>query len=290
MKRTMFAGIIFVTLSVILFSFMTVLVKELTLSGIPSFQVTFFRFLVGFLSVMTLLFAGKKRIKPKSYPWLLARAFANTVAVLIFFSAIDYCGAAKGTVYNLMYPVFVALFSPLVLKEEMSARKLFLVLLGFLGTFLVSGVSFGGVARADLIGLASGVSAGIAIVSLRRVRMTDESFTILFFLMTIGVVVTGILVIPVFVKPTVRQLALLILMGLFSFGGQYTLTYGFRYVSAVAGAVLSSTRIFVASLFAFLFLNEVMTVVALIGGLLIFLSVVFLSLIESKEGSNIVSS
>jgi drug/metabolite transporter (DMT)-like permease len=66
-------------------------------------------------------------------------------------------------------------------------------------------------------------------------------------------------------------------MGIFSYLGQYTLTNGFKYVKAVQGSLISSSRIFVASIFGIMFLGEPFSLAILGGGTLIFTGIVLVS-------------
>ena len=48
--------------------------------------------------------------------------------------------------------------------------------------------------------------------------------------------------------PNESELFYLVVSALFGIGGQYLLTYGFRFVTAVEGSIISSSRILLAAL------------------------------------------
>lgn len=275
-------GYIYVFMSVLFFYSMTIFVKKITVSGnIPGIEVSFFRFLSGFIIVNIIKISQNRKIKVINHKALWARGILNTVAVILFFVAIQFTTTTKANIYNMTYPVFVAIFAPFFLAEKMSIKKLFAVILAFGGVLFVTGIEIGNFGIGDITGILGGLVGGFAIISLRKARLTDEAFSILYYLMTIGTVVSFISFIWFFKIPSMMELILLLIVGLLSFGGQYTLTRGYKYVNALEGSIISSARIFVAAIAGALFLHESLTLAISIGGAMLFASIVIIS--SSKE-------
>ncbi|MBZ4682690.1 MAG: putative secreted protein [Fusobacteriales bacterium] len=275
----------YILLSVIFFYLMSVSVKLITKNGnIPGVEVSFFRFLIGMIIVWTNKIRYKQDIKPVNKKAVFARAFLNTFAVILFFVTIQLTTTTKANIYNMTYPIFVAIFAPIFLKNEtFNIKKMFAVILAFYGTYLISGIKLNSFDIADIFGILMGVVAGLAIVSLRAARLTDKPSTILFYLMNTGTVVTLVMFFYMFKMPNINEFILLIIMGVLSFLGQYTITKGYKYVSAVEGSVLSATRIFIASIIGILFLNEPNNFTIFFGGTLIFLAILILNINKVEE-------
>lgn len=275
----------YILLSVIFFYLMSVSVKLITKNGnIPGVEVSFFRFLIGMIIVWTNKIRYKQDIKPVNKKAVFARAFLNTFAVILFFVTIQLTTTTKANIYNMTYPIFVAIFAPIFLKNEtFNIKKMFAVILAFYGTYLISGIKLNSFDIADIFGILTGVVAGLAIVSLRAARLTDKPSTILFYLMNTGTVVTLVMFFYMFKMPNINEFILLIIMGVLSFLGQYTITKGYKYVSAVEGSVLSATRIFIASIIGILFLNEPNNFTIFFGGTLIFLAILILNINKVEE-------
>lgn len=277
-------GYIYTILSVILFSFMTLLVKLITKTGnIPAVEVVFFRFIIGFLAISITKKSRNLKINPINKKALWARAICNTLAVVFFFVTIQLSTITKANIYNLTYPVFVALIAPIFLPERLNFKKFLAVLLALFGTYLVVGAKIENLNIGDLVGILSGLTAGFAIVSLKKARLTDESFTILYYLMSIGTVITFISFMWFFKIPSLYEFMLLISVGLVSFAGQYTITYGMKYITAVESSILSSSRIFIAALLSVLILGEILTLNVLLGGVIIFISIVLINTLSSQK-------
>jgi drug/metabolite transporter (DMT)-like permease len=258
---------------------MTLFVKLITREGnIPSTEVTFFRFLIGFIMVNIGMLKTGYKIKMKNKGAVLSRGFFTALAILLFFIVIEHSTTTKANIYNLTYPIFVTIFGPLLLADEKWTLKGIIgVGVAFIGIILISGFGIGEVNWVDGLGLIMGFVAGMGIVALRKARVTDESSTILFYLMVIGLIMTLIPFGSQFKLPNYQEGFYLLGMGIFSYLGQYTLTNGFKYVKAVQGSLISSSRIFVASIFGIMFLGEPFSLAILGGGTLIFTGIVLVS-------------
>jgi drug/metabolite transporter (DMT)-like permease len=76
----------------------------------------------------------------------------------------------------------------------------------------------------------------------------------------------------------------LFLCAVFGVGGQYLLTIGFRYVTAVEGAILSSTRILMAAVLGpWIAFDPPLEISGWIGALLIFIANVVLAVRKARK-------
>lgn len=278
-------GYLMVFASTMFFYIMTVFVKFITAGGsIPGTQVTFFRFLIGFILVNAGMMKNGYQIGMKNKKAVLCRATLSSLAILLFFIVIQHSTTTKANIYNLTYPIFVAAFGPIFLKDERwTLKNIIGVLVSFGGILLISGVGFGTFEAVDILGIVMGTVAGLGIIALREARKTDSPNTILFYLMVIGIIITIIPFGSTFKMPTPTEWIYVIGMGTFSYLGQYTLTHGFKYVKAVEGSLISESRIFVAALCGVLFLGEEFSLAMMGGGILIFLGIVIVSVEWSRK-------
>ncbi len=278
-------GYIMVFASTMFFYMMTIFVKFITAGGsIPGTQVTFFRFLIGFILVNIGMMKNGYEVRMVNRKAVLSRAALSSLAILLFFIVIQYSTTTKANIYNLTYPIFVAALGPIFLKDERwTVKNIVGVIVSFGGILLISGAGFGSFEAVDLLGIVMGTVAGLGIIALREARKTDSPNTILFYLMSIGIAITLIPFGSTFKVPTPIEWFYIVGMGTFSYLGQYTLTHGFKYVKAVEGSLISEARIFVAALCGVLFLGEEFSFAMLGGGTLIFLGIVIVSVEWSKK-------
>jgi drug/metabolite transporter (DMT)-like permease len=123
----------------------------------------------------------------------------------------------------------------------------------------------------NLWGLSSGITAAAAMIYLNVSRRYHDSQTILFFLFGLGSMLILLFFHDEIFLPNGIELFFLLSCSVAGVLGQYLLTYGFLYVTAVNGSIISSSRILLAALLGpLLVADPPLTVVGWCGALLIF--------------------
>lgn len=208
----------------------------------------FSRFLLGFIVVSATMLLQKQRFRPKNYHMLLGRTVANTVAVFCFYKAVAIGSVSEANILNMTYPLFVALFSWFFLKQQRDIFSLFVVVVAFVGVWLVLAPGDMNIGVANIWGLASGIAAAAAIIYLNVSRQYHDSQTILFVLFGLGAIIIYCMYHDVIFWPGEKEFYYLLACSAAGVLGQYLLTYGFLFVTAVEGSIISSSRIVLAAL------------------------------------------
>jgi drug/metabolite transporter (DMT)-like permease len=281
----MYRGIIFLLLAELCFTASTIFSKLLTnSSGISAIEVTFARFFLGLIVVSTIIYKSKMSLIPNKLSLLIWRGVLNTIAVMLFFLASQYTSITNTHMLNMTYPFFIFLFAPLFFRQERIAVFLYLFLVtGMMGIWLVINPNFSEINRGDIFGLLSAVVAAFSVITLTMARKNDSTMIILFYLMSIGTVLNGLVMIPVFILPEGRQWLLIAASGLIGVLGQIFITYGYKYISARAGSLISTSRILYAVILGVLVFSEEITLRIAAGGLLIMLSIIAVSFLNKQK-------
>jgi len=265
-------GIILLLASALAFAASTVFVKLITLSSAISAQeITFFRFLIGFILITAWLATRRSRpsLRPVRMKYVLLRAVFNVSAASLFYLGVQYTTVTNANMLNMTYPLFVFLLAPWI-NHEPSRRRLYgFLLIAFAGMYLVVVPDFSTIRAGDFLALGSGLLAGFSVTTLRETRKYDSTSLILFYVMAIGTVLSGLAVLPIFVLPDLKIMFLMLLCALAALLGQITLTWGYRYIGAAPGALVSASRILFGAALGVAFFNDPLTVKIICGGLLI---------------------
>ncbi len=173
--------------SSIFFGLSAVLVRLATLTGMNGGQVTFIRFSFGLAAIAAVFAARPGTFRPVRR-WLLAsRGAFGAVAALLYFLAIERIPAGEATLLNNTFPIWAVLLSFVLLNERPTIHLAVALAVASAGVFLVLG---GGRVRlglgwGELLGIASAMTGGAAVTSMRALRATDNAPTI-FFAFTVG--------------------------------------------------------------------------------------------------------
>jgi drug/metabolite transporter (DMT)-like permease len=238
---------------------------------IGSAYFVFARFLLGFIVVSVSMVVQKQKLRPKRFHYLVGRTVANTFAVFCFYKAVEMGSVAEANILNMTYPLFVAAFSWFFLKNQRDLFSLVIVMVAFAGVWLVlvpGDISF---SLANLWGLISGITAAAAVIYLNISRRYHDSQTILFFMFGLGMVIILIFFHSSIFLPNSEELFYLLSCSVAGVLGQYLFTYGFLYVTAMEGSIISSSRILLAALLGpLLVADPTLSISGWCGALLIF--------------------
>lgn len=238
----------------------------------------FARFLFGIVMVGAVMAAGRTGLKVRSYHLLVGRAVFNCIAVYCFYKAVALTTVAEGNILNMTFPLFVALFSWVFLKKQRDPKAIVMVVMAFIGVWLVLAPEWTALKTGSLWGLVSGVTAAAAILYLNLSRRDHDTNTILFFMFGIGAVIIYALYHRHIFLPGPTEIFYLSLCAGLGVIGQYLLTVGFRYVTAVEGSIVSSARILMAALLGPLLVGDpALTPAGWLGAILIFGTNIYLA-------------
>jgi drug/metabolite transporter (DMT)-like permease len=267
-----FLGSLAVFSSAFCFYFSTVVIrlsKETVLID-PSFF-AFVRFLMGFITVSIVMAFLRQPPRPRNYHLLVGRTFANCIAVYCFYMAVKHTTVAEANILNMTYPVFVAFFTWIFFRSQHDPLALGIVGVAFIGIWLILSPGHIDIKMDNLWGLVSGISAAFAIIYLNMSRQIHDTNTVLFFMFGLGAIFMFIFFHGRFFLPDATAFYYLVMCGLCGVAGQFLITVGFRFITAVEGGIISSMRIFIAAMLGPFIVGEApLNLTGWIGALLLF--------------------
>lgn len=233
----------------------------------------FGRFFLGFIVVCITMIVSGHRLKPRKYHLLVGRTIANCIAVFCFYKAVDVGTLAEANILNMTYPLFVALFSWFFVKEQRDYFSMFIVIAACAGIWMILSPGDMSMKWDNLWGLTSGITTAAAMIYLNVSRRYHDSQTILFYMFGLGALLIFLMFQSSIFWPDWKEFGFLLGCSAAGVLGQYLLTYGFLYVTAVEGSIVSSSRIVLAALLGPLFVGDpALTVTGWCGALLIFIA------------------
>ncbi|HBL74371.1 MAG: hypothetical protein A2W90_19815 [Bacteroidetes bacterium GWF2_42_66] len=279
-------GILLTLSSVVSFALMAALVRAVP--HVSSFQSSFFRFSIG-LGIICIL--GLFRIIPMQFndrKNLFLRGFIGGIAVYLFYLAIVKLGIGKGSVYVYSYPVFATLFSMIILKEKVEPIKFIPIGAAIGGLILLSlgksGGSLSGFGWYELIAIGGSLATGLAVVHVKKLHDSDNSYSIFFSQCIVGF---WLFLIPSGITQSEgnsSDLVILLLIGLVATVGQLFMTEGFRYVNVTTGSLFQLMVPVLNMLSAYFIFGEEFNTNETIGAFIIIASCFALVLINYRAG------
>lgn len=217
----------------------------------PSLNTEMVVFLRNFFGLLTLLpWLMRTRmpsLKTERFGGHILRAAFGLSAMYCFFYALHYMPLANAVLLNYSAPVFAPVIAYYWLGEKFSIWTYPAVGLGFVGIIFILHPTVAFLTFATLVGVASGILAAVAMVSIRRMANTEPATRIVFFFTTFSVLFSAIPLTWAWQTPAPMALLTMVAAGLFATIGQLALTRAYALAPAAQiGSLIYSAVVFSA--------------------------------------------
>lgn len=252
--------------------------------SLPPFVIVWGRVLFASLALGALFLLMKKSKRtavPKSHIRLAWLGLLLAVHWSCFFRSIQVSSVAVGLLSYSSFPLFTAFLEPRLSREKVKAEHVFYAFLCLCGVFLIiprfelGNSTFQGV----LWGLAAGLTFSVLAVFNRKLSKKYSSLAIAFYQDAwAAVFLTPVVFI---VRPVLgaKDILLLLVLGVFCTAAAHSLFIkGMRWISAHTAAVISTLEPVYGIALALVFLDEVPSVRTLLGGCIILLAVLAMTI------------
>lgn len=256
--------------------------------GIQSTDLVLIRFLAASVFVLLLARLTRTKIRSKQPALLILRGVLGACAVQLYFASIQLSGAGIGTLLNYTYPLWANLLG--VFFGERPRKSFWIhLLVASCGVLLIVNPQVRSFSQGEFYGLASGVVAGAAVLSVKRLRRTDGelaivgSFSLIGFVFAVPLALSSPSATSIW-SPRLSLVDASLLLGVatLSFLGQLFFTRGYEGTSLQFGTVLSLSVPMVATLLGYVFLDEKITLRFILGAALILLACASLALARTR--------
>ncbi|MBR4203393.1 MAG: EamA family transporter [Candidatus Methanomethylophilaceae archaeon] len=254
--------------------------------GLASIDVTFVRlsFASMILLIILAIFApGTLRIRLKDTPYILLFAIFKLLSDLFLFNAQTTTSLSLATLLQMTSPYFIMVFSFLLFKEKITAKKFIAMIIASIGCVLVTHVVTGHLSL-DAAGILSGIMSGLCygLFLLGNKVYYDRGmnpaaslfYTFLF---------ASVIILPfIHFEPlgnTITDItglgACLVFGAVLTLVPFYLLAISLRYLEPTTVSVLGVMELVASTMVGFFFFDEVLETVD-IGGILLVIASVFI--------------
>jgi len=282
-------GALWMVLSAVTATVMSVGIKLMG-PDIHTMQITFLRCLVGFLIVAPLVggrywhvrrrggsSAGSPFKLSRRWPLHVLRGLLAAVAINCGYYAISQIPLATVTVLFFTAPLFITVLAIPLLGEAVGWRRWCATGIGFLGAVIALDPRPQSFEPVMIFPFVSSLMFAGALVIGKKLSTTEAPSTILFYTTAVTAIATLIPALFVWVMPSADQLLVLLAVSVFATSRTYTDVRAYAAGEASFVAPFSYVRIIFMSLAGYLIFAELPTRAAVIGGLVIIASSLYIA-------------
>ncbi len=271
-------GIGWMVLTGFMFACVTGVVRHLG-SDMPAIEAAFIRYAIGLLLILPLVIRTLRKHKPTAEEFKLysVRGLVHGIAVMLWFYAMARIPIAEVTALGYTSPIFVTIGAWLFFQEALAFRRIFGILAGLAGVFIIVRPGFEQVNSGQLAQLATAPLFAASFLIAKRLTRTADSATIVAML-SVGctiVLLPGALL--QWRTPTFEEVMWLALTAVFATAGHYTLTRAFAAAPITVTQPVSFLQLVWACLIGILLFGEALDPYVIIGGGIIVAAATYIS-------------
>jgi drug/metabolite transporter (DMT)-like permease len=272
---------VLLTLAAVCFGVITGGIVKMLSGDLTLLSTLFFRYLFSLpiLGLVAWRTRGRDMLHITQRRTMVIRVMFGLAGITFWFLSVRNIPLGQATALFQSSVLFITLASPLLLAEKVGIYRTMAVITGLLGILLLTDPFSQAVTPAVLFAVCGAMaSAGLAI-TLRKLGKGDQPVTVAFVYNSIGFLVFSLIVLILpgqFVLPSLKELFMLVALGMFSSLLQLCFTTAYRYSEAVVVASLRYLQVPMAAIFGFLLFSEVPTAIQLCGMVVVVSSCMFI--------------
>ena len=271
-----------------LFGWMGVFVK-LGAEYFSHIELVFYRSFLGLLMIYAVIHQQGLSLSTHHLKQHLWRGVSGTIALMLYFYCITVLPLATAVTLNYTAPLYLSILSILAFKEHFRPALSSAILLGFCGAILLLHPTLAqNQLIPGLIGLISGLLAGIAYLNVKQLGLSGEpEWRVVFYFSLIAAITSGVGMLFGTVH-SITMPGLFILLGLGSTAtlAQLAMTRAYRTGKTLVAGSLSYSTVIFASIFGMILWGEALPLMGWIGmGLIIAGGVLSLKLAPKHGGA-----
>ena len=263
---------------------MAVAGKEISLQ-IDTFEILFYRSVIGVSIILFFLIKKKQlhEINLKEIRTHLKRNVAHFTGQNLWLYALASITLAEVTSLEFTMPIWIVLFSYLMLDEQMDKFKILSVCIGFIGVLItvrpdIESINLGLIAAAI-----SAIVFALTNIYTRRLTRTESTLTILFFLTAMQLIfglITSLLDGRLDI-PTTENIVWIVVIGFAGLGAHYCITTALSLAPPTVVAPIDLLRLPIVVLIGVMFYSEQGDMFIYLGAALI----IFANFINLKKAN-----
>ena len=289
MKKNKLISVALLAIGATLFgSFMGAGVKLLS-DDLHPIIICFYRCLMGLIIITPFVAKNNfQALQTDNMRLQIFRALINIISMICWFSAIGMMHFEKATALGFTTPLFTTVLAVLILGEVIRFHRTAALLLGFLGILIIIRPGYMPFEFGTILMLIASFSFSFVLIFVKKLSVTDSSLTIIFYHLLYMTPAFFILSLFYWENIDLNQLIIFSLIGASGLLSHWCLAQAFKMSDTTFVMPLQFTKLIWASLIGLFIFAEQPDIWTWIGGVIIFISVVYITYREAfkKKGTS----
>lgn len=261
------------------FGVLITLIRFLADSGIPPFEIGFFRCLFGMIALLPFFVRNGivGALRTKRLKLYAIRGLTGAAAMLSWFWALANMPVTEATALSFTTPLIATLLAIFFLGEVVRFRRLLALFAGLGGVLIILRPGAEAIQPAAFVILMSCCFMATSTIFIKRLTDTEPPDAIVAWMLVMLGPIMLVAAIPVWVWPTWEQLGYLVLLGIAATLAHMGFTRAFRAADVSVVLPFDFSRLIFVSIFAWLLFGEETSVYTWAGAAVITAAAVYIA-------------
>ncbi len=254
------------------FMAMAIAGRELA-TELTTFQILFFRSIVGFAAVAVLLQrSGWAQVRTRVFHTHLIRNLTHFGGQYGWFYGIALLPLTEVFAIEFTMPIWTTILATIILGERMNRLRALAVAVGFVGVLVILRPGVAVVSPAALAVLASAAAYATSHVFTKRLSGTESPLSILFYMTVIQLPLGLVPALPDWVWPSAAMWPWVLVVALTALSAHYCLARAFRLADATVVVPMDFLRLPLIAVLGFVLYGEALKIWVVLGAGIILLA------------------
>jgi len=260
---------------------MNVLLK-ISLDDVNVYTAGFLRFFFGFILISPFIFYYQfQNFKTPNLKIHLTRGILNIPMMLLGFSALKFIPLEQIKAITFVSPIIVVILSVIFLKEKIYLIRIVALIIGLIGVLVILRPGIVSINVGAYMVLCSCSIWSVVVIITKFAARVDSPFTILSYQYTIVTLLSFPIALYFWQSPSIETIYYLICAGIAGTIVHLCINTAYKLTDLSVLQPVNFSRLLIASLFGFLIFDEIPDIWTIIGGLIIFSSILIITYREN---------
>ncbi|MEO9684617.1 MAG: DMT family transporter [Tateyamaria sp.] len=247
------------------------------------FQIVFGRYLFAFLIFTTAAALLRPSLDRPHVPLHLTRTLAGWAGVVLMFASVAYIPLADATAISFLNPVFGMIFAIPLLGEKVGKWRWMAAGIAFIGALILLRPTPDSFQPAALLALGAAFALGFELNIMKMLTRRENPFAILLFNNAVGVIISSVALLWVWISPTGIQWVLMASIGCAMAVAQTCFVNAMARADASFVAPFSYGTLIFAAVYDIVFYDVVPDAVTILGASVIIAGALLLAWREGRK-------
>lgn len=285
-------GLVFAMGSSLMFSIMNVFVKELS-KTMGTGEIIFVRSFIGVVIILLIMRSCDIHFSHKDIPTLFFRGIVGGTSMFFLFMAIAGMHLGDVAILQQLSAFFVLIISFVYLKEKLPTEAIMPLIVIVGGTCLILRPwEYNSFSIFAVFVIISAFLGAVAYTTIHKLFESGghNSWEIVFYFLFCSMIVGIISMYNDARMPTTYEAVLLVSIGITSLLAQAMMTQAYGLANQILVSFIMYLGVFLNAIWGYVFFDEVMNTLSIVGGVLIIGGSLYLTVSKSKKNKRVQSS